>query len=203
MGGLDRLDGLDALDVAPTTLATAAAGPLAAVLTLLGRNAAAAACLAGFLGMLIGVGAVFPGATVVALAGFAARRGEDASGAAVAAVAAGTWLGVMAGGLVDYALGRALGRRLVPRRAPLRLAARWRLALRAVHRFMARWGSWAIVVGALTGPGRGALALAAGASGWAFPAFLAGQAVAALVWTALFVGIGFFGLGAGAARPLP
>jgi hypothetical protein len=60
---------------------------------------------------------------------------------------------------------------------------------------MSRWGWWAILVANLAGPGRSAVAVAAGASGWPFTAFLAAQAVAASAWSALYCGLGFFAAG--------
>jgi membrane protein DedA with SNARE-associated domain len=162
------------------------------VLVLCGQNGPAIALIAAFLESLIGVGTILPGGTAVVLAGFAARHHGLSGFLSIAAMA---WLGMTAGSAVDYWLGRLCGRRLVPRGAPWRLAARWRKVLRSSRRFMRRWGWWAILVANLAGPGRSAVAVASGASGWSFGAFLLGQSLAAALWSAAFVGIGYFAAG--------
>jgi membrane-associated protein len=161
-------------------------------LDLLAANAPAAAGLAAFLETLVGVGVVLPGGTVVILAGFAAGETGAQGFLRVAGMAA---LGMLLGAAADYALGRAVGRRLVPRRAPWRAAARWRLSLQTAHRFLARWGWWAILAANLLGPGRAAAAFAAGASCWSPGAFLASQAVASVAWGLLYTGFGYFAAG--------
>ncbi|CAA9304840.1 MAG: hypothetical protein AVDCRST_MAG77-6278 [uncultured Chloroflexi bacterium] len=167
------------------TFSTLAAHAVKAV----GQHAAATALGSALAESLVGVGAVFPGGTIVILSGFAAR----ASGAAgFAQVAAAAWLGMTLGTVVDFWLGRLMGRRLVPRRAPWRLACRWRRSLRTAHAFMTRWGWWAILVSNLAGPGRSAVAVAAGASGWPFGRFFAGQALASVFWALLYTSLGFF-----------
>jgi membrane protein DedA with SNARE-associated domain len=162
------------------------------ILVLCGQNGPAVALIAAFLESLIGVGTLLPGGTFVVLAGFAARHHGAGGFLSVAAMA---WLGMTAGSAVDYWLGRVAGRRLVPEGAPWRLATRWRKALRSSRRFMRRWGWWAILVANLAGPGRSAVAVASGASGWSFGAFLLGQTLASAVWSAAFVGIGYFAAG--------
>ena len=138
------------------------------------------------------MGVILPGGTAVVLAGFGARS-QGAAG--FAEVAIGAWLGMLAGTSVDYWLGRVAGRHLVPAAMPWRLATRWRQMLRASRRFMRRWGWWAIIAASVAGPGRASIAVAAGASGWSFTSYLAGQAIASAIWSALYVGIGFFAAG--------
>jgi membrane-associated protein len=156
---------------------------------VVGENAAATALGSAMAESLVGVGALFPGGTVVILSGFAARAG---GGAEFAQVAAAAWLGMTLGTVADFWLGRLAGRRLVPRRAPWRLACRWRHTLRSAHAFMTRWGWWAILVANLAGPGRSAVAVAAGASGWSFWRFFVGQALASIFWALLYTGLGYF-----------
>jgi membrane protein DedA with SNARE-associated domain len=164
-------------------------------ISLLGHHAAGTALAAAALESLPGVGFLFPGGTVVILSAYAARSsgGADAAGVVLAA-----WLGMTLGAALDYLIGRAIGRRVVPRRAPFRLAARWRRVQWGARKFLARWGWWAILVANLAGPGRSSVALAAGASGWSFASFLAGQALAAAAWSALYCGLGFFVAGSAA-----
>ena len=176
----------------PADLLSGAAHGLDTLLTACGRNAPAVALLAAFVESLVGLGAIVPGGTAVVLAGFASR---EAGVAGFLEVASAAWLGMTAGAVVDYWIGRAAGRRLVPRRAPWRMAARWRRMLWSSHRFMNRWGWWAIAAANLAGPGRCSIAVAAGASRWSFASFLAGQAVAAAAWGALYTGLGFFAAG--------
>jgi membrane protein DedA with SNARE-associated domain len=177
-----------------------AAGPFSAALarlahvldgalSVVGTHAALMALVASFLESLPGVGILFPGGTIVVLAAYTARSQGAAS---MAEVVVAAWLGLTAGAAVDFWLGRALGRRLVPRRAPWRLAARWRHTLGRSRRFMARWGWWAVIAANLAGPGRSSVALAAGASGWSFASFIAGQSLASAAWCALYCGLGFF-----------
>lgn len=163
---------------------------------LLGRNAALVALSASFLESIIGVGVLFPGGTVVILSGYAARSMGAVGFLEVVFCA---WLGMTVGASLDYWLGRVAGRRLVPRWAPWRLSCRWRHLLRKSKRFMDRWGWWAIAVANLAGPGRASIAVAAGASNWSFPRFLAGQSLAALAWSVLYCGMGYF-LARGAQR---
>ncbi|HEV2126247.1 MAG TPA: VTT domain-containing protein [Chloroflexota bacterium] len=160
-----------------------------AALYVFGRHAPSAAFVAAFIESLVGLGVVFPGGTIVILAAYA-MRAEGGLGFVnvVAAAAAGMTLGTVA----DYWIGRLAGRRLVPRRAPWRLACRWRHMLRSSHGFMSRWGWWAVIAANLAGPGRAAVAVAAGASGWSFGAYLTGQAIASIAWSTLYCGIGFF-----------
>ena len=173
-------------------LAPAIPHAFAGLVELCGRNAPLLALAASFLESLIGLGVLFPGGTAVILAAFAAR---SAGAAGFAEVALGAWLGMTLGSSVDYWLGRAAGKRLVPRRAPWRLALRWRKMLRASHRFLRRYGWWTIIAANLAGPGRAAVATAAGASRWSFGSFLSGQAVASAAWSSLYCGIGFFAAG--------
>lgn len=158
-------------------------------LQVFGRNAAVAAFCAAFVESLVGLGVIFPGGTVVILSGFAARAG---GGAGFVEVSSAAWLGMTLGTVADYWLGRFFGRRLVPRRAPWRLACRWRHTLRVARGFMDRWGWWAIIAANLAGPGRSAVAVAAGASAWSFGSFLAGQMLASLMWSTVYCGVGFF-----------
>jgi membrane-associated protein len=158
-------------------------------LDVFGRHAFTAAFVAAFIESLIGLGVVFPGGTIVVLAAFAARA-DGGVGFVNVVVAAS--LGMTLGTVADFWLGRLAGRRLIPRRAPWRLACRWRHMLRHAHGFMNRWGWWAIFAANLAGPGRSAVAVAAGASGWSFTSYLAGQALASIVWSVLYCGLGFF-----------
>lgn len=160
-----------------------------AALDVFGRHAPSAAFLAAFIESLIGLGVIFPGGTIVVLAAYAVRAEGSLGFANVVATAA---LGMTLGTVVDYWIGRLAGRRLVPRSAPWRLACRWRHMLRKSHGFMSRWGWWAVIAANLAGPGRAAVAVAAGASGWSFGAYLIGQALASIAWSTLYCGIGFF-----------
>jgi membrane-associated protein len=161
-------------------------------LALFGKNAMAAAFIGAFLESIIGLGVLFPGGTVVVLSGFAART---SGGLGYAQVAFAAWLGMTAGAAIDYWIGRLAGKRLIPRRAPWRLASRWRAMLRSSNAFMKRWGWWAIIAANLAGPGRSAIAVAAGASGWSFRSFLTAQAIASIGWALLYTGLGYFAAG--------
>jgi membrane-associated protein len=161
-------------------------------LAIFGKNAMAAAFFGAFLESIIGLGVIFPGGTVVIFSGFAARA---SGGLGYAQVAFAAWLGMTAGAVVDYWIGRLAGKRLVPRRAPWRLASRWRAMLRSSNAFMKRWGWWAIIAANLAGPGRSAMAVAAGASGWSFRSFLPAQAIASIGWACLYTGLGYFAAG--------
>jgi membrane protein DedA with SNARE-associated domain len=162
------------------------------VLAHLGRNAPAVALVAAFLESVIGLGALFPGGTAVVLAGFTVR---DQGIEGLLVVAALAWLGMTLGAVFDFWLGRLAGRRLVPAWVPWRLASRWHWVLRSSRGFMRRWGWWAVLLANLAGPGRATIAVASGASGWSFGAFLAVQCVAAALWSATFAGIGYFAAG--------
>jgi membrane protein DedA with SNARE-associated domain len=161
-------------------------------MSILGQNAPAAALFAALVESIVGLGVLFPGGTIVILAGFAAR-GAGAAGFIEVGLAAA--LGMTLGSIADYALGRVAGRRLIPRRAPWRLACRWRHALRTAHAFMARWGPWAIAAANLAGPGRSVIAVAAGATRWSFPRFVLAQTIASIGWGMVYAGLGYFAAG--------
>ncbi|MGH2351633.1 MAG: DedA family protein [Chloroflexota bacterium] len=176
----------------PADLLSALPQLLDRLIAVFGQYAPAVAFSAAFVETLAGLGVIVPGGTAVILAGFAARDGGAGSFLAVAVAA---WIGMTLGAAVDYWLGRLAGHRLVPRWLPWRLATRWRRLLRSSRGFMRRWGWWAIAIANIAGPGRSSLAVAAGASGWSFGSFLAGQAIASAAWSVLYSGLGHVAAG--------
>ena len=133
------------------------------------------------------VGLVVPGETAVFVAGVVAHGGRLDLAAVVAAAAAGAVLGDQVG----YRLGRRFGPGLVDR-LPRRLRGR----ADDVTGFVARRGSWAVLLGRWTALLRALVPGTAGASGMPQRAFTVSNVAGGLTWAGVVAGLGF---GAGAA----
>jgi undecaprenyl-diphosphatase len=133
------------------------------------------------------LGIAVPGATAVAVVGFAASQGILALAPCFWVVAAGAALGDVGG----YLLGRrSLG--------AFSAEARW-LNERHLHRsqaYFARWGNASVFFGRFVGPLRATVPFVAGASRMPFAPFLFWNIVSALAWSAAWLALGWVSGGA-------
>ncbi len=133
------------------------------------------------------LGVAVPGATVVAVAGFAASQG-------ILEISPLFWL-VSLGAAIGDIGGYALGRRS---RGAFSADARW-LNERHLARgqaYFARWGSASVFLGRFVGPLRATVPFVAGASRMPFPPFLFWNIVSALAWSAAWLALGWVSGGA-------
>jgi len=131
------------------------------------------------------VGFVIHGELVLLVGGVAAERG-DASLPLVIALATAA---AVAGDVVSLLMGRRLGRPFLELHG-----GRFRIGAEQIARvdaFFARHGGKAIVVGRFTGFLRATLPFVAGSSGLTVRRLLPFSAASALVWTSLFIGLGY------------
>lgn len=160
------------------------AGWLLWLLKLFARHAYVLALVGAFLENTIFTGILLPGGSVVVMAGAGARTGGLFLPAVMVLGAAGMLLGA----LVNYAVGRMGASRFLRRG---RLACRYRRQLAQARLLLRRHGWWAMTLSYVFGPGRSALAVAAGVARLPLAQFVAYQAPAALLWGAAFAGGGY------------
>jgi membrane protein DedA with SNARE-associated domain len=140
-------------------------------------------------GLLVALESVFPpipSEVVLPLAGFLTGQGRMAFGAVVAFATAGS----LAGALLLYWLGAALGTARLERladRIPL-MDAR---DVRRADEWMARHGSWAVLVGRMVPGVRSLVSIPAGVQRMPLVRFVLLTTVGSAVWNAVFVGLGF------------
>ena len=117
--------------------------------------------------------------------GVAAERGD----ASLALLIAVTWAAAVTGDSVSLLLGRRLGRPFLERHGARLGAHGERLA--RVEGFFERHGGKALLLGRFTGFTRAVLPFIAGSSGLRLRQLLPYSAASGLVWTAVFIGIGY------------
>jgi membrane protein DedA with SNARE-associated domain len=126
------------------------------------------------------IGFLIHGELVLLVAGVAAERG-DAALALLIALAAGA---AVAGDVVSFSAGRQLGRPFLEHRIGAERLAR-------VDRFFVRHGGKAVILGRFTGFLRATMPFVAGSSGMRLRRLLPLSVVSALVWSTIFVVLGF------------
>jgi membrane protein DedA with SNARE-associated domain len=140
-------------------------------------------------GLLVALESVFPpipSEVVLPLAGFLAGQGRLGFGSVVAFATAGS----LAGALLLYWLGAALGTARLERladRIPL-------MDARDVQRadaWMARHGSWAVLLGRMVPGVRSLVSIPAGVQRMPLWRFILLTVVGSAAWNVLFVGLGF------------
>jgi membrane-associated protein len=131
------------------------------------------------------LGFVIHGELALVAGGVAAERGD----ASLVLLIGLTWAAAVAGDSVSLLLGRRLGRPFLERHGARFGAHGERLA--RVEGFFARHGGKALLLGRFTGFTRSVLPFVAGSSGLRLPQLLPFSAASGLVWTSLFITIGF------------
>jgi membrane-associated protein len=138
-----------------------------------------------FLETTVLVGFLVHGELILLLAGVAAERG-DASLLVMITLAG---VAAVSGDVVSLLLGRRLGRAFLERHgARLRFGAP---QIDRVNGFFARHGGKAVFLSRFTGLSRSTMPFVAGSSGMTVRRLLPFSAGSALVWTAVFTGIGY------------
>ena len=130
------------------------------------------------------IGLVLPGGLLVIVGAVYAAQGL----LPLPVVALLGWLGIMVGTSLDYLFGRYAANAAL-RRLPLSGLITPRL--QAARQRLERYGIWAPIVAHVLGHPRAYVAMAAGMGHRPYAGFLRHEAVAALVWTAIFVTGGY------------
>lgn len=135
------------------------------------------------------LGLLLPGSTLALLGGFYARQGT----LNLWLVLLLAWWGTVLGYNLDYLFGRFVLGRLVGRWGATPLGRRIRLAgrMRLARGFLARHGGKAILLSHIIGHIRSFVALSAGASQMRYRRFLGFELVAGLLWSSVYVLIGY------------
>ncbi|HEY7833961.1 MAG TPA: DedA family protein [Ktedonobacterales bacterium] len=135
------------------------------------------------------LGLLLPGSTLAVLGGFYARQGA----LNLWWVLPLAWCGTVLGYTLDYAFGRLVLGRMAGQWGTTQLGRRLRLAgrMRMARTFLARHGGKAILLSHIVGHIRSFVALGAGASQMRFRRFLGFELVAGLLWSSLYVLIGY------------
>ena len=153
------------------------------------------AYLLAFLGALVEntvlLGFLLPGGMVVAFAGGGARA-AGFSLLELVALAMLAAAGMTGGAVLDYYLGLGGADRLLRHRRTGRLGRALADQLDHAAPLLRHHGWWMMLVAHAFGHGRSSLAVAAGASRMPLRRFLAIEAPAALLWSALYTGGGYF-----------
>lgn len=140
-------------------------------------------------GLLVALESVFPpipSEVVLPLAGFLAGQGRMGFTAVVAFATAGSLLGA----LVLYQLGAVLGTDRLERVAD-RLPLMDARDVRRADAWMARHGSWAVLLGRMVPGIRSLVSIPAGVQRMPLWRFVLLTTVGSAVWNVLFVGLGF------------
>ena len=140
-------------------------------------------------GLLVALESVFPpipSEVVLPLAGFLAGQGRMSFTTVVAFATAGS----LAGALLLYWLGAALGTRRLERLAD-RLPLMDARDVRRADAWMARHGSWAVLLGRMVPGVRSLVSIPAGVQRMPLWRFVLLSTVGSAVWNVLFVGLGF------------
>jgi membrane protein DedA with SNARE-associated domain len=140
-------------------------------------------------GLLVAVESVFPpipSEVVLPLAGFLAGQGRMGFGAVVAFATAGS----LVGALVLYRLGAVLGTDRLERLAD-RLPLMGARDVQRADAWMARHGSWAVLLGRMVPGVRSLVSIPAGVQRMPLGRFVLLTTVGSAVWNVLFVGLGF------------
>lgn len=135
--------------------------------------------IASFVESALGIGAFLPGETVLFFAAVSLGTGPHLI-AAIAVASAGAFMGDHFG----YLLGRKFGGRMTTTRIVRRMGeARWYQAID----FVERHGSWIIIVARLLPGVRTLISAAAGALGMRYSQFSCATAIAAVLWSLIWV----------------
>jgi membrane protein DedA with SNARE-associated domain len=140
-------------------------------------------------GLLVAVESVFPpipSEVVLPLAGFLAGQGRMSFGAVVAFATAGSLLGA----LVLYWLGAVLGTERLERLAD-RLPLMDAQDVQRADAWMARHGSWAVLLGRMVPGVRSLVSIPAGVQRMSLWRFALLTTVGSALWNVLFIGLGF------------
>jgi membrane protein DedA with SNARE-associated domain/membrane-associated phospholipid phosphatase len=132
------------------------------------------------------VGLIAPGEFTVVFGGVVAGQGRID----VVALLALVWAAAVAGDVTSYVLGRRLGRGFLVRHGPRVKITQERLE--QVEMFFHRHGGPTILIGRFIGLVRALAPFVAGASRMPFPRFISYDIVAAGLWSATFVLLGYF-----------
>lgn len=122
------------------------------------------------------LGFIFPGVTIIVLAGYVARVTEMPLAPIILLAA----LGSFAGDNSDYFLGRKGGGLLSNK--PL-----FAHSIRLVSPFLEKYGIWAVFVGRFSGWSRAWVALVSGVSRFTYWKFAIVSALSACVWTSVWI----------------
>ena len=135
------------------------------------------------------LGLLLPGSTLALLGGFYAREGT----LNLWVVLLLAWWGTVLGYNLDYLVGRFLLGRLAGKWSATPLGRRIRLAgrMRLARAILAKHGGKAILLSHIVGHIRSFVALSAGASHMRYRRFLGFELVAGLLWSSLYVLIGY------------
>ncbi len=136
--------------------------------------------VAAFLENSIILGFIFPGVTVLLLAGFIARS----SGDNLVVIISLAILGAFLGDNFDYHLGRRGGRYLEEK--PL-----YAKSVRKVEPFLTKYGIFAIFFGRFSGWSRAWVALACGILRYPYWKFAPVSVASAIIWTSIWVVLGY------------
>lgn len=101
-----------------------------------------------------------------------------------------TYGGSMAGITVSYLIGRIGGSPLIHKYGPY--VGLTEAKLQTVHNWFERWGKWTLSFGYFVPGIRHFTGLAAGVSDLEFPKFALFAYMGAIIWTSVFLSIGFF-----------
>lgn len=140
-------------------------------------------------GLLVALESVFPpipSEVVLPLAGFLAGQGRMDFGTVVAFATAGSLLGA----LVLYALGAVLGTRRLERLAD-RLPLMDARDVQRADAWMARHGSWAVLLGRMVPGVRSLVSIPAGVQRMPLWRFVLLTTAGSALWNVLFIGLGF------------
>lgn len=140
-----------------------------------------------FVLMALGVfGVPIPEETTLTLTGYLVYRGHIQLGAAIAAAAFGSMIGIS----TSYILGRTLGLRMVTRYGKyVRLSPE---RIEKAHQWFERIGHWGLFFGYFMPGVRHLTAIAAGTTKLRYLDFAVFAYAGALVWTFLFITLGVF-----------
>ncbi len=140
---------------------------------------------------------IFPAGTFAILGGYFARQGTLNVGLVVLFV----WLGTASGFSCDYLLGRFVLGRVIDRWEKRRWARRFKLAERRAASLVLlnKHGGKAILASHALGHLRSFVALSAGMVRMPYGPFILYELIAALLWSCIYVGLGYF---IGLAAPL-
>jgi membrane protein DedA with SNARE-associated domain len=157
------------------------------MLRIFARHALLLAFVGAMIENTILLGFLLPGGVVVALAGAGARVANVPLPLVVAAAA----LGMTAGAVIDYFMGKAGIHQLLHHRFTGRFGKKLARQLDNAEPLLRRHGWWIMLFAHAFGHGRSSMALAAGASRFPLRRFLVIEFPAALLWSALYAGGGF------------
>jgi membrane protein DedA with SNARE-associated domain len=181
------------VDVVPVEALPVDALPVYAVtwitrlLLIFARHALLLAFIGAAIENTILLGFLLPGGVVVALSGAGAR----AAGVPLPLLVVAAALGMTAGAVADYYMGKAGIHRLLHQPWTGRFGRRLARQLDNAEPLLRRHGWWMMLFAHAFGHGRSSMALAAGASRFPLGRFLAIEFPAALLWSALYAGGGY------------